>query len=141
LYFFVVNYTRWIVQRWIVLAVNYAKQFDIYRFSHCSRSIDKSPSTWFYRKNWLSYDRKYKLKIEETRKVCAAINSFETLFSKNVVCSYFLFFYVSKYAKTKLKSENRLNWEIPIIVCFDVDYTIYEMGTVRSKIFQKIILS
>jgi hypothetical protein len=44
-------------------------------------------------------DRKYKSKIEETRKVCAAINSFETVFSKNVVCPYFLFFYASKRAK------------------------------------------
>jgi hypothetical protein len=32
-----------------------------------------SSTTWFYRKNWLSCDRKCKSKYEETRKVCAAI--------------------------------------------------------------------
>jgi hypothetical protein len=49
-----------------------------------------------------SCDRKYKSKIEENRKVCAAINRFETVFSKNVVCRYFLFFYASKHAKKRL---------------------------------------
>jgi hypothetical protein len=48
-------------------------------------------------------ERKYKPRIEETRKVRAAINSSETVFSKNVViCRYFLLFYVSKRAKKKI---------------------------------------
>jgi hypothetical protein len=56
------------------------------------------PSAWahnnnnFYRKNLLSCDGKYKPIIEETRKVCVAINSFKTVFSKNVVPMQIFFF-------------------------------------------------
>jgi hypothetical protein len=42
----------------------------------------------------------------KSRKVCAAINKFEKVFSINVVCPYFLFFYASNRAKKKLRSEN-----------------------------------
>jgi hypothetical protein len=62
-------------------------------------------NTWFYRKNELNCDRKCKSKIEETRKVYAAINSFETVFSKNVVCRYFLFFLYQQTCKNKIISE------------------------------------
>jgi hypothetical protein len=58
---------------------------------------------WFYRKNLLGCDRNYKPKIGTTRKVRAAINSFETVLARNVVCRYF-FFHTSKHAK-KLRSE------------------------------------
>jgi hypothetical protein len=56
------------------------------------RIYKKTIRIWLYRKYWLSCDRKYKSKIEETPRVCAAINSFETIFSKNVVPIYVCFF-------------------------------------------------
>jgi hypothetical protein len=41
-------------------------------------------------------------KIEKNRKACAAINSFEAVFSKNVECPYFLLFYASKCANKNI---------------------------------------
>jgi hypothetical protein len=102
--------------------------FYFYNFFYLN-TFPTNPSTWFYRKNCLSCDRKFKSKIEETRKVCAAINSFETVFSKNVVCRCF---YMPARMQKKIKiGEGQVEKSqfLSVLTC--------TIGTIRYNIIKK----
>jgi hypothetical protein len=94
------------------------------------------PSTWFYCKNWLSCDRKYESRIEEIRKVCAAINSFETVFSKNV--NIFFVFLCQQTCKKNLVGR-RPSWEISILsdLTWRFDLIWYDCPSYKKKPYLK----